>query len=105
MKRLHVHVSVNDLQHAVRFYTDVFDSRPCCAGRNYANWRVQQPPVNFTASVGHGPAGALHLGLEVEVPADLTPGDRVLQGAVRPASGVPWEVSVRRQPIRKERTR
>jgi catechol 2,3-dioxygenase-like lactoylglutathione lyase family enzyme len=102
MRRLHVHVSVDDLEHAVRFYSDVFDTQPCC-GATFANWQVDQPPVNFAASVGHRPPGALHLGLEVDAPADLTPIDRILHGAAPLAAGLPWEVSVRRQPVRKER--
>ena len=104
MKRLHVHVSVDDLEQAVRFYSDLFDTQPCCGGATFANWRGERPPVNFAASVGHGPHGALHFGLEVDTPADVRPLDCVLHSAGPQAAGVPWEIFVRRQPIQKERT-
>jgi hypothetical protein len=104
MKRLHVHVSVGDLTRAVGFYSGLLGSKPCCGGANFANWRVDEPPVNFAASLGHGPVGALHFGLEVDHPRDLPPIDRLLQGAARSAAAVRWEVSVRKQPVKKEVT-
>jgi catechol 2,3-dioxygenase-like lactoylglutathione lyase family enzyme len=104
MKRLHVHVSVPDLAAAIGFYSGLFEARPCCAGANYANWRVDDPAVNFAASTGHGPRGGLHFGLEVDAPADLQTVDRVLHGPLPASGAMPWEVSVRKQPVRKEPT-
>jgi catechol 2,3-dioxygenase-like lactoylglutathione lyase family enzyme len=104
VKRLHMHVRVDDLEKAVRFYSDLFEARPCCGGTTYANWRVDDPPLNLAASTGHGPAGVAHFGLEVDSPADLQPVDRALPSPIRSAAAVPWEVSVRRQPVRKEHT-
>ena len=102
MKRLHLHVSVSDLAKAIGFYSNLFKSRPCCTGRNYANWRVDEPAVNFAASIGHGPRGAMHFGLEVDTPADLQKIDRVLKRQSGASSTLPWEVSVRKPAIRKE---
>ena len=102
IKRLHVHVTVSDLQRAVGFYSGLFDTEPCCAGTTYANWRVDEPPLNFGASVSRRP-GFAHLGLEVDAPADLRPVDRVLHDH-RGSAAVPWEVAVRRQIVHKERT-
>jgi catechol 2,3-dioxygenase-like lactoylglutathione lyase family enzyme len=105
MKRLHIHVSVDDLTRAVGFYSGLLGAKPCCRGSNFANWRVDEPPVNFAASIGHGPVGGLHLGLEVDGSDDLRPIDRVLHSAARSAAGLPWEVSVRKQPVQKAFTR
>lgn len=102
MKRLHLHVSVSDLAKAIGFYSELFNSRPCCAGLNYANWRVDEPAVNFAASIDHGPRGAMHFGLEVDTSADLQKTDRVLQSASRSLTALPWELSVRKATIRKE---
>jgi hypothetical protein len=102
MKRLHLHVSVGDLAKAIGFYSGLFKVRPCCAGRTYANWRVEEPAINFAASIGHGPRGAMHFGLEVDTPADLQKIDRVLKSPSRSSSALPWEVSVRKPTIRKE---
>jgi hypothetical protein len=44
--------------------------------RTYANWRVDDPPLNLAASIGHGPTDLAHFGLEVDSPADLQPIDR-----------------------------
>ena len=104
MKRLHMHVRVDDLEKAVRFYSDLFAARPCCGGTTYANWRVDDPPLNLAASTRHWPPGVAHFGLEVDSPADLQPIDRALPGPFRSPAAVPWEVSVRRQPVRKEHT-
>lgn len=100
MKRLHIHVSVPDLPAAISFYSDLFEAGPCCAGANYANWRIDDPPVNFAASIKHGPKGVLHLGFEVETSDNLRAVDRVLHGPSRAAAALPWEVSMRRQPAR-----
>jgi hypothetical protein len=88
---------------AVRFYSDLFEARTCCGGTTYANCRVDDPPLNLAASIGHGPADLAHFGLEVDSPADLQR-SIALRGPFRSSAAVPREVSVRRQPVRKERT-
>jgi hypothetical protein len=100
VKRLHLHVVVQSLPDAIRFYSAVFATKPCCGGPSYANRRIDQPALNLAAAVANRPAGLAHLGLEVESPADLSAIDRVLHS--RAPGTVPWEVSVRKQPVRKE---
>jgi hypothetical protein len=102
MKRLHLHVGVDDLARAVGFYSGLFETRPCCAGSTYANWRVDDPPVNFAASVGRRPRGPVHLGLEVENPVELRAVDRVLHSPIGSSKTIPWEVAVRKPTVRKE---
>lgn len=102
MKRLHLHVSVNDLAKAVSFYSGLFKISPCCAGTNFANWRVQEPAINFAASIEPGRTGALHFGLEVDTSEDLHKIDSALQSPFRSSAALPWEVSVRNPTIRKE---
>jgi hypothetical protein len=103
MKRLHLHVLVESLPDAIRFYSSLFDTPPCCGGASHASWRVEEPPVNLAVSLANRPAGIAHFGLEVESPADLPAIDRVLHRALLPSGTVPWEVSVRKQPVRKEK--
>lgn len=105
MTRLHLHVSVKNLEEAIGFCSGLFEARPRCAGSSYANWRVDDPPVNFAASVSHRPEGPMHFDLEVDNPADLPPIDHVSHGPFRPSAAVPWEVSVRNHPVQKEDTR
>jgi hypothetical protein len=102
VKRLHLHVVVKRLPDAIRFYSDLFDTPPCCGGKSYANWRVDQPPLNLPASVTNRPTGLAHFRLEVEGQVELTAIDRVLHSPMSVSGTVPWEVSVEKQPVRKE---
>jgi hypothetical protein len=99
MKRLHVHVVVESLPEAIRFYSSLFSARPCCGGKKYANWRIVEPPLNLAASVTDRPIGLAHFGLEVERGEELPTIDRVLRSSLREAGVVPWEVSVRNQHV------
>jgi len=50
MKRLHVHVAVNDFEHAVGFYATLFAARPSVLKSDYAKWMLDDPRVNFASS-------------------------------------------------------
>jgi hypothetical protein len=102
VKRLHLHVVVDSLPDAIRFYSGLFDAAPCCGGTGYANWRVDQPALNLAASVLDRPIGLAHFGLEVESPAELHAIDRALHSPLSEWGTVPWEVSVRKHPVREE---
>lgn len=99
MTRFHMHLVVESLPKAIKFYSKLFNALPCCRGRTYANWRIDEPPVNLATSVMDRPTGLAHFGLEVERGEELLPIDRVLRGSLRKASVVPWEVSVRNQRV------
>jgi len=66
MKRFHVHVSVDDLQANVRFYSTVFGQDPTILQPDYAKWMVDDPRVNFAISKRGARPGLDHLGLQVE---------------------------------------
>jgi catechol 2,3-dioxygenase-like lactoylglutathione lyase family enzyme len=84
MKRLHVHVSVDDLAESVRFYKALFGSEPAVAKPDYAKWMLDDPRVNFAISVRGGQAGVDHLGIEVETREELKEVYQRLQQAERP---------------------
>ena len=71
MKRLHVHVSVKDLDASVRFYTQLFASEPTVQKPDYAKWMLEDPRVNFAISQRDGRHGVQHLGIQVEDRAEL----------------------------------
>jgi hypothetical protein len=50
MKRLHVHVSVNDIPQSVGFYSALFAARPAVIKPDYAKWMLDDPRVNFAIS-------------------------------------------------------
>jgi catechol 2,3-dioxygenase-like lactoylglutathione lyase family enzyme len=84
MKRLHVHVSVDDLAGSIRFYSALFGSEPTVAKPDYAKWTLEDPRVNFAISSRGGQAGVDHLGIEVETPEELKEVYQRLQQAERP---------------------
>jgi len=71
MKRLHVHVSVNDLDASVRFYSRLFATDPTVRKLDYAKWMLEDPRVNFAISRRDGRPGVQHLGIQVEDRAEL----------------------------------
>ena len=72
MKRLHVHVAVNDLQHSIGFYSALFAAEPSITKKDYAKWLLDDPRVNFAISTRGRQAGLDHLGIQVENKDELT---------------------------------
>jgi catechol 2,3-dioxygenase-like lactoylglutathione lyase family enzyme len=71
MKRLHVHVSVGDLNASLRFYRELFAAEPVVLKHDYAKWMLEDPRVNFAISQRGGTAGLRHLGIQVENKPEL----------------------------------
>lgn len=71
MKRLHVHVSVADLDESVRFYSTLFAAQPTVQKADYAKWMLDDPRVNFAISRREKGTGIRHLGIQVEDRAEL----------------------------------
>jgi len=66
MKRLHVHVSVDDIPHSIGFYSALFAADPTVIKADYAKWMLDDPRVNFAISTRGRQAGLDHLGIQVE---------------------------------------
>jgi catechol 2,3-dioxygenase-like lactoylglutathione lyase family enzyme len=71
MKRFHVHISVDDLDANVRFYSTVFGEPPTVLKSDYAKWMLEDPRINFAMSKRGLKSGVDHLGLEVESETEL----------------------------------
>src|SRR5215469_5952099 len=71
MKRMHVHVSVSDLEASIRFYSALFAAEPTVRKVDYAKWMLDDPRVNFAISQRSAAAGIEHLGIQVEDHAEL----------------------------------
>lgn len=85
MKRLHVHVAVDDLAHSLQFYSTLFASLPTVLKSDYAKWMLEDPRVNFAiSSGGHASAGVQHLGIQVESTGELKDVYGRLQAADQP---------------------
>jgi catechol 2,3-dioxygenase-like lactoylglutathione lyase family enzyme len=66
MKRLHVHLAVDDLQQSIGFYSALFAVQPSVTKPDYAKWMLDDPRVNFAISTRGREPGLDHLGIQVE---------------------------------------
>jgi catechol 2,3-dioxygenase-like lactoylglutathione lyase family enzyme len=83
MKRLHVHVAVEDLEKSIGFYSTLFAATPSVLKPDYAKWMLDDPHVNFAISARGREAGVDHLGIQVESADEL--GE--VQGRLKRAEG------------------
>lgn len=71
MKRLHVHVTVAELERSVDYYRKLFGTEPDKLEADYARWRLDDPAVNFAISLDDHAPGVSHLGLDLDERPDL----------------------------------
>lgn len=83
MKRLHVHISVDNLADSIQFYSGMFASEPTVVKPDYAKWMLEDPRVNFAISQRGADIGLNHLGIQVESADELNDMQSRLQ-ALRP---------------------
>lgn len=81
MKRMHVHVSVDNIEKAVGFYSALFATKPAVVKHDYAKWMLDEPHVNFAISSRGGSPGLDHLGIQVESEDELQDVYSRLRGA------------------------
>jgi len=66
MKRLHIHISVEDLEKNRIFYEAIFGVAPTKVKEDYMQWLLDDPAVNFAISNGRDKKGLNHLGIQVD---------------------------------------
>jgi hypothetical protein len=71
MKRLHVHVAVENLPQSIGFYSALFATQPSVVKTDYAKWMLDDPRVNFAISTRGRQPGLDHLGIQVESADEL----------------------------------
>jgi catechol 2,3-dioxygenase-like lactoylglutathione lyase family enzyme len=71
VKRLHVHIAVDDLDRSIGFYSTLFGARPSVVKPDYAKWMLDDPRVNLAISSRDRAAGIDHLGIQVESGGEL----------------------------------
>lgn len=83
MKRMHVHVAVDNLNQAIGFYSTLFAAQPSVVKPDYAKWMLDDPRVNFAISQRAAKAGIDHLGIQAENSDELEDiGSRLAQADV-----------------------
>lgn len=71
MKRLHLHIGVEDLQKGIAFYSALFATEPVKTKDDYAKWMLDDPCVNFAISTRVATKGVDHLGIQVDDASEL----------------------------------
>ena len=116
MKRMHLHMGVEDLDSSIQFYTSLFGVSPTVKQEDYAKWIMDDPRVNFAISTRcDSKRGVDHLGIQCEDRDSLVETANRLSEAGRPLvhqdktvccyasgqkvwvsdpQGVPWETFV-----------
>lgn len=71
MRRLHIHIKVENFEESAKFYTALFGSEPSKKEPGYAKWMLDDPAANIAISA-RGDADAIdHVGVQVESDDDL----------------------------------
>jgi catechol 2,3-dioxygenase-like lactoylglutathione lyase family enzyme len=71
MKRFHIHISIDDLNKSIDFYSKLFGCEPTKRKNNYAKWMLDDPKVNFAISSRNAKPGIDHLGIQSENAKEL----------------------------------
>jgi len=71
MKRLHIHIAVNELSESINFYSTIFNASPSVVREDYAKWDLTEPAVNFAISNRGHTGGINHLGIQVDSEDEL----------------------------------
>lgn len=70
MKRMHIHVGVDNLEQSILFYSALFGAEPAKRKPDYAKWMLDDPRLNFAIST-RAKRGVDHLGLQVDEEQEL----------------------------------
>jgi catechol-2,3-dioxygenase len=71
MKRLHIHINVENLAESILFYNALFGMEASKTKDDYAKWMVDDPCINFAISTRGGEVGIDHLGIQVDEASEL----------------------------------
>jgi hypothetical protein len=72
MKRMHIHVAVDNLNDSIQFYSAMFGNvEPAVLKDDYCKWELADPAVNFAISKRGAKPGVDHIGIQVETDAEL----------------------------------
>jgi len=71
MKRLHMHIGVEQLEEAIEFYSKLLGAEPVKRKPDYAKWMVDDPRLNLAISTRAATKGVDHLGIQVDEEHEL----------------------------------
>ena len=65
-RRLHIHISVDNLEESIAFYNTQFGAEATKVKEDYAQWLVDDLSLNFAISTRGEEKGLNHLGVQYE---------------------------------------
>lgn len=71
MKRLHMSISVSNIEKSMQFYADLFGEQPTVIKEDYAKWMLEDPRVNFVLEHSSTSTGLTHAGIQTESAEEL----------------------------------
>jgi catechol 2,3-dioxygenase-like lactoylglutathione lyase family enzyme len=71
MKRLHIHLGVENIEASIAFYSALFGQPPVKVKADYAKWLLADPRLNFAISTRAKNTGVDHLGIQVDSAEEL----------------------------------
>ena len=72
MKRIHLHLGVTDLVKSRAFYEKLFQAKPKKTKKDYLQWILDDPKINFAISTRSSTKGLDHLGIQVNSIQELS---------------------------------
>ncbi len=78
-KRLHIHMSVDNIEESIKFYTTQFQAEPTKVKEDYAQWLVDDLSLNFAISTRCYEKGINHLGIQYESDDSLLEAQRFFE--------------------------
>ncbi len=87
MKRLHIHLAVENLKQNIHFYSTLFGCEPTAQHDDYAKWMLDDPRVNFAISNQSTQLGLDHPGIQAENDHEL----QMIKQRLDATQGIAWE--------------
>ncbi|MEQ1597677.1 MAG: ArsI/CadI family heavy metal resistance metalloenzyme [Casimicrobium sp.] len=85
MKRMHLHLGVDDMDQSIAFYSALFAAEPTVRKDDYAKWMLEDPRINFAITpTTHTAKGIEHIGIQVDNVDELNEVGERLKSAGRP---------------------
>lgn len=78
-RRLHIHMSVDDIEESIAFYSTQFQAQPTKVKEDYAQWLVDDLALNFAISTRGYEKGVNHLGVQYESDGALDNAQRLFE--------------------------
>ncbi len=85
MKRMHLHLGVDNMDQSIAFYSALFAAEPTVEKDDYAKWMLDDPRINFAITpTTHTAKGIEHIGIQVDSVDELNEVGARLKSAGRP---------------------